>query len=189
MGQEIGEDRTGFATFRMGRDRGPHFGEGALEVAGSLERARPRDLSRHAGSRGGCGAEGGFGLRSQVTRTEKVAKTHLGVDQVGLQRDGGLVSRHRHLFLAKAVEDLGEVKVPGRHSRVETNSVREGLRGFLRTARRHERVAKVELNRRAIRPELDGPLQKLDGFVGPAGADQALALVGKPFGLTGAWRT
>jgi hypothetical protein len=55
----------------------------------------------------------------------------------------------------------------------------------LRPACRHERVAKVELNRRNIRFELNRSLQHVDGFGGPARTDQTFALVGQSFGLAG----
>ncbi len=75
-----------------------------------------------------------------------------------------------------------------RHSAVETDGEGERFRSFLESARAHERAAKVELSRRNIRLEVNRPSQDLDGFGGPAGADELFPLPGEPFGLAGVRR-
>jgi hypothetical protein len=86
IGQEIGEDRAGFPTLRMGRDSGPHLGEGAFEVARSFKRARRGDLGSHAicRGRGGRSAERSLRVGSEVAGEIKIAETHLGVDEIRL---------------------------------------------------------------------------------------------------------
>ena len=109
-------------------------------------------------ARRGHSTECAFRLRSQIAGTVKLAKAHLGVDKVRLERNGGLVSRHRHLLLTKPVENLSEIKVRSRHSAVEADDVGEGLRGLLRSVDRHKRATQIELDLRGLRVEFRGSL-------------------------------
>ncbi len=88
----------------MRRDGGSHGGERRLEVAGRFETARLGDAGGFGPWRRRCGrgAKGGRRIGSQIARQVEVAEPHLGVDQIWLQGHRGLVTRHRHRFLAKA---------------------------------------------------------------------------------------
>ena len=67
-----------------------------------------------------------------------------------------------------------------RHPAVEADREGEGLRGFLKSARSHQRVAEVQLGRRNIRLEINCFLQHVDGSGEPPRSDQPFALAGEP---------
>ena len=105
------------------------------------------------------------------------------LDQVGLQRDCGLIPLDRPRLLAEGVENVAETIVRGRDAGVEAKGGGKRPGRLFDPPGRQQGEAEVVVRRGYSRIELDRSLQQGDRLIEASLMDQAHAVAGKPKGF------